>query len=293
MKKNRKKTIKRARKQVYILGIRVDSTSKDRLLTAVESKISHNSKFYILTPNPELILASTKDNKLRDALNSGDFSVPDGIGLAQASRFLSLPLIGIKLLDIVISFFYGLAVGISTFVYQKWLIDSLNIIHGRRLFLDLVRLAHKNEWRIFFLGGLDDEAERAAKKLGAGFAPGPKLNKNGEPASEAEERVEAYSIRKIDEFRPDLLFVAFGNPKQEIWINKNLARLNTGGAMAVGGTFRYVSGYAKLPPAWLEKFELEWLWRIVTEPFRLGRTINAVVVFPFKVWMYRLSQKSV
>ncbi len=90
MKKIRKKSVKTGRKHVNILGIRVDSTPKESLLSAVARKISHNNKFYIVTPNPELVLASTENNELMEALNDADFSVPDGIGLAQAARFLSL-----------------------------------------------------------------------------------------------------------------------------------------------------------------------------------------------------------
>jgi N-acetylglucosaminyldiphosphoundecaprenol N-acetyl-beta-D-mannosaminyltransferase len=82
--------------------------------------------------------------------------------------------------------------------------------------------------------------------------------------------------------------VAFGNPKQEIWLYKNLAKLRVGGAMAVGGTFRYIAGMSKLPPKWMEKIGLEWLWRLFTEPRRLGRVFRAVVVFSIKVSLYKL-----
>jgi N-acetylglucosaminyldiphosphoundecaprenol N-acetyl-beta-D-mannosaminyltransferase len=246
-----KKNIKTDRKQVKILGIEVDSTTRSRLLRAVEDKISHNSKFYIVTPNSELILASTRDKKLKVALNSADFSVPDSVGL--------------KLADF-----------------------SLRIIKGRILFIDLVKLAHKKSWKLFFLGGLDNEAEIVAKKLGAAFAAGPRLDLLGEPIDKSEARIEAYSIRKINEYKPDLLFVAFGNPKQEIWIHKTLAKLDVVGAMAVGGTFRYVAGMSSLPPKIMESLGLEWLWRVITEPFRLKRIYNAVILFPLKLLRSKL-----
>lgn len=253
MKKSKKYTRKNVRKQANILGIIVDSTTKERVLVAVEKKISHNSKFYILTPNSELVLASMDDPRLKDALNSADFSIPDGVGL--------------KLSDF-----------------------SLRIIKGRELFLDLIELSKKNEWKVFLLGGLSNEAEIVAKKFGAGFLSGPSLNGRGEPMNESEERAETYAVRKINEYKPDLLFVAFGNPKQEIWIHKNLHRLDIGGAMAVGGTFRYLAGKVKLPPVFMEKLGLEWLWRLITEPQRYRRIWNAVVVFPFKLLQSKLWQ---
>lgn len=251
MKKSKKYTHQKGRKVVNILGINVDSSSTSSLLTSVGEKISHNVKFYIVTPNPELILSATKNPALKRAMNSADFAIPDGVGL--------------KLAD-----------------------SSLKIIKGRELFLDLIKLAKKKRWRVFLLGGLGDEAELAARKLKAKYIKGPKLDTDAEPASEVDRKIEIDSIDQINKFRPQLLFVAFGNPKQEIWLYKNLAKLRVGGAMAVGGTFRYIAGMSKLPPKWMEKIGLEWLWRLLTEPFRVKRVWNAVVVFPLKVWLSRL-----
>jgi N-acetylglucosaminyldiphosphoundecaprenol N-acetyl-beta-D-mannosaminyltransferase len=83
--------------------------------------------------------------------------------------------------------------------------------------------------------------------------------------------------------------VAFNNPKQEIWIYKNLKSLTVGGAMAVGGTFRYIAGLSKLPSAWMEKAGLEWLYRLITEPYRLRRVLNAFPVFPLRVFLYKVT----
>lgn len=251
MKKNTKNTHKTGRKIVDILGIGVDSTSKGEVLTAVTKKVSDSSKFYIVTPNPELVLASTKNSLLKSALNNADFAIPDGIGLRVA----------------------------------KW---DLNIIKGREFFLDLVELARKKNWKMFFLGGLDNEAKLAAKKLGAEYFEGPKLDKEAKPVLEVDRKLQIDAIERINNFRPHLLFVAFGNPKQEIWIYRNLPRLNIGGAMAVGGAFRYIAGLSKLPPKWIENAGLEWLWRLFTELFRFKRIWNAVVVFPLKFWMSKL-----
>lgn len=115
------------------------------------------------------------------------------------------------------------------------------------------------------------------------------MDKNAQAITEVDKKIEKDVIDKINKFNPDLLFVAFGNPKQEIWIYDNLLKLNIGGAMAVGGSLRYLAGLSSLPPVWMEKVGLEWLWRLVTEPFRLPRIWNAVVVFPWKVFLYKIS----
>ena len=77
-------------------------------------------------------------------------------------------------------------------------------------------------------------------------------------------------------------------PKQEKWIYKNVKKLDVKGIIAVGGTFDYVFGKASLPPKWMEEAGLEWLWRLLHEPKRVFRILNAVVIFPLKVWRSKL-----
>lgn len=260
MKKNRKNTSKTIRKFGQILGINVDSTNKSQVLTRVDDFISDNVKFYITTPNPELLIMAQKNSKLKNALNSADIAIPDGVGL--------------KIAD-----------------------PSLNIIKGRELFMDLIKLSSQKNWKVFLLGGLNNEAELAIGKLKEMFknlkiesSKGPGLDGNAKPKTVMDEGVEKDSIDTINKFQPDLLFVAYGNPKQEIWINENLVRLNTRGAMAVGGTFRYVAGLSKLPPKWIGKAGLEWLYRAVIEPYRIIRIFRAVIIFPIKVFLDKISR---
>jgi N-acetylglucosaminyldiphosphoundecaprenol N-acetyl-beta-D-mannosaminyltransferase len=249
---------------VNILGINVLSTTTSHLLTSVREKVTHSKRFYILTPNPELVLASTKNNDLKNALNSATYAVPDGVGLNYASKFL-----------------YG---------------KSINIIPGRKLFKDLIELANKKAWKVFFLGGHGAEAKGAAEKLRINYKSvkietfaGPIVNTAGVPVGEEDKELQKEAIARINKFSPQLLFVAFTNPKQEIWIHKNLKSLNVGGAMAVGGTFRYIAGASKLPPSWMERAGLEWVWRLITEPYRLARIFNAFPLFPLRVFWFKLT----
>ncbi len=289
---------KEVRETGKIMGINVNSTPVNLLLTRVEELISHSSKFYIVTPNPELVLMAQRDINLKNALNAADFAVPDAIGLSQAKKYLLLSLPGGKVFRFIIAFFQGLLVGAATFFDNKWLTREIKPIKGRVFFMNLIGLADKNGWKVFLLGGLGQEASAASQKLRIRYKKlkieaesGPKLDKNGQPATEVDKNIEKDVIERINKFNPDLLFVAFGNPKQEIWIHKNLSKLNIGGAMAVGGVFRYLAGTSKLPPETIAESGLEWLWRLATEPKRLGRIWNAVVVFPWKVFTYKLSKK--
>lgn len=286
MKKNIKNTNKKNQTFGQIMGINVLSTTTSELLASVKQKISDSSKFSILTPNPELIVMAQENIDLKEALNSADFPIPDGVGLAQAVKYQSLWAPRNMILRAPVVFLQGLAVGIATFLNKKWLTDELNIIHGRKLFMDLVKLSNDNSWKVFFLGGLDNEAELAAKKLQNKYT---KLRIQYAGGPEVTIKLSKDIVDKINKFKPQILFVAFGNPKQEIWIHNNLSKLNIGGAMAVGGTFRYVAGLSKLPPDWFASLGLEWFWRLITEPFRFKRIWNAVIVFPLKVFQQKIT----
>ncbi|MCX6705630.1 MAG: WecB/TagA/CpsF family glycosyltransferase [Candidatus Woesebacteria bacterium] len=245
MLKKQKKVLKSSRNHVNILGVRLDSTSQARVLALLEDFIVRGQKFSVFTANPELLVMAAKDQNLKEIVNSADLVIPDGIGLKYAAKFLHR--------------------------------TDLNVIPGRKLFLKLLALARKNNWKVFFLGG------KGIKNVTAGSV----LDENGEPKTAKEAKIQKEVIQKISEIKPDLLFVGFGMPKQEKWIFKNLPRLAVGGAIAVGGTFNYVFGPAKLPPVWMEKGGLEWLWRLLHEPKRVLRILNAVIIFPLKVFWYK------
>jgi len=250
MNKINKKTTKKAHDMAQIMGINVLSTTKEELLTRVEEKITHNIKFSIMTPNPELVLMAQKNTELKKALNSADFPIPDGVGLKLA-------------------------------------IPNLKIIKGRELFMSLINLANKNHWRIFLLGGLSDEAEISKLKIRNSLEIGNwKLEIKSDKGPTKDNKLSKNLLDKINSFNPHLLFVAFGNPKQEIFIYKNAKKLNAKCFMSVGGTFRYVAGLSSLPPDWLASLGLEWLWRLITEPHRIGRILNAVIVFPIKLFLH-------
>lgn len=295
MEKEEKISTRSIRKFDQILGINVISTSRVKVLASVRDFISHNSKFYIVTPNPELVLMAQGNPDLKKALNASDLPVPDGIGLSQAFAFLSLPAPKNILLRFIFTFFQGLWVGLSTFVGRDWLDGKLRVTKGRELFIDLISLANKKGWRVFLAGGEKDEAFATAKKLMLNYKKvkfetfaGPKLNNSAEPVSEVDRLIHFDMIQRINRFKPHLLFLAFKNPKQEIWLKNNLSRVKVGGAMAVGGTFRYIVGYSKLPPKWMGVGGLEWVWRLMTEPRRVKRIFNAWPRFPLEVWMSKL-----
>jgi len=252
------------RKYGKILNTGLNSTSKSKVLAFVRDSIYRGYKFWISTPNPEIILAAEKDHQLHKALENSDLAIPDGVGLLFAAKFLGL--------------------------------GEIKIIKGREMFIELIKLASNKGWKVFLLGGKPGYAKSAGlnlrktfKGVRIAYAQGPQINSNGDPDSLEDIENQKDAIAQINEYQPQLLFVAFGaaNPKQEKWIYKNLPKLKIGGAMGVGGTLDYLAGKAPLPPKWAEG-TFEWLWRLYTQPWRFGRIIRAIILFPWKVFLSRL-----
>lgn len=238
---------------VQILGINIVSTTKPRLLLLLEGGLAQKSKIFITTPNPEIILEAQNNPTLKEAINNSDFAIPDGAGLRLAD-------------------------------------NNLEIIKGRELMLDLLQIANKKALKVYFLGSTKEVITKTINKVGKDFPnlkakgnSGPMLNKSANPVSERDISLELDVIKEINLFKPDILFVAFGAPKQEIWVSKNLKDLNIKCAMAVGGALDYYSGSVLPVPGIFSKLNLEWLWRLIQDPKRLPRIFNATVIFPLKL----------
>jgi len=89
----------------------------------------------------------------------------------------------------------------------------------------------------------------------------------------------------------DILFVAFGSPKQEKWIYENLSRLDVKVAIGVGGSFDFISGNVMRAPVWIRKMGLEWLFRLITQPWRWRRQ-TALIRFVIEVLLERIARKN-
>ncbi len=296
-------TIKKDRKQATILKVIVTSTSKPRVLRFVRERLRKFDKkepkkdsFLVVTPNPEMVVRAEKDEIFANILNSADLSLPDGIGLSAADKFMSLPAPKNRILRAPVLLVQGFIVGLAVLFKGDWLMENLELIKGREMFLELMKLANKKEWRVFLLGGEDGAAKKAADNLGKSlkrvvikFTDGPIMDDDANPTSDRNTLIEKKTIQSINTFRPHLLFVAFGAPKQEKWLNKWLKKLDIGGAMVIGGTLDYMAQRTSLPPKWVEKLGLEWLWRLLLQPGRARRIMTAFPIFPIKVFWHKLS----
>jgi len=252
--KTYQKAVKKDHDYVTILGIRVSSTPHDKLLKLVQEKLEKRQHFYIVTPNPEIIYQAQTNPKLTHSLNSADFSLPDGVGLKLAAK-------------------------------------NLQIIKGRNFMLDLFDWANTHKRKIYLFGSTKDVIKKSLAKISKEYGDiiikgesGPKFNEECNPISEVDTSLEFDIVKEINTFKPDLLFVALGAPKQELWIAKWQSKLQAIGIMAVGGSLDYYSEKVKPVPGPIEYLNLEWLWRLIQEPRRLGRIVDAFILFPIQVF---------
>lgn len=269
-KKLSRKTTKLIENDWEIFGVRLFSGEGNEVLKFVEKSLALEQKNkWIATVNPEFVIKSTKINEFFRLLNKTDLNVIDGIGLVWA-----------KLVEE--------RSGNGTFLKRLWcgFETGVEILRGKHkeklasgsdLMDKICKLGNKKGYRIFFLGGWRDRAEKTAKRFKL-------LNTNLQCASsEGEPRVNNEEvIRKINRFKPDVLFVAYGMKKQEEWIDKNLEKLNVGIVMGVGRSFDYYSGDLKRAPIIWRKMGFEWLYSLLKEPKRWKRQL-ALPEFIWKV----------
>lgn len=228
----------------FILGrVPVDRISMDYAAILLVEALLHRGDFPTLTvvgPNAQLVTLAQKDQLFAEAVQKADLSVPDGMSVVMASRLLGVPI-------------------------------PERVTGGDLMERMCAEAAHYG-FRVFFLGGLPGAAEMAAFNLRERF---PGLNICGTycpPFGFENDPAELFWIEKVvEEAKPDLLCVAFGAPKQEIWMQRHRDRLNVGVILPVGAAFDTQAGLQRRAPQWMQRNALEWLFRVIMEPRRLWR----------------------
>jgi exopolysaccharide biosynthesis WecB/TagA/CpsF family protein len=174
--------------------------------------------------------------------------------------------------------------------YPKWIKSALpEKISGSDLVWDLSKMAADNNLTIYLLGGFGETARLTSEKLSATINRGRDLNKYLRIASWSNKNPDDKSVvDEINKTGTDLLFVAYGPLKQERWIAENLPKLNVKFAVGLGGTFDYIAGKRQKPPKFVRKAGLEWLWRLITQPYRIKRIFNATFGLITCLWHYKV-----
>ena len=222
--------------RVDVLGVGFDRVGLAAAAQRILRRFDAGERTFVITANPEFVMLARSDEAVARIAHEAQLVVADGSGIVAASRLLG---------------------------------SALPRVPGRLLVDALVPHLAQRRSRTFFLGAAPGVAERAAAELRR-RAPG--LVVAGVHAGSAEPEDDAVSVARVRESGAQVLLVAYGMPKQERWIARNLPALpDVRLAIGVGGVFDQLSGVQRVPPALLHAIGLEWLWRLAREPRRWRR----------------------
>lgn len=233
--------------KVNILGVNVDKVTHSEAVAKIIKMLNESGDHVVFTPNSEIILMAYKDPDFCGILNSADLLTADGIGVVYASKIVG---------------------------------DSVpERVAGYDMACSVIDEIAKSGHRLYLFGGKPGVAEQAQQNLKEIY---PLLNivgtHDGYFAPEDEDAI----IEDINASGADLLFVCLGAPKQEKWIDANRARLNCRVMMGIGGSLDVFAGTAeRAPEIWCD-LGLEWFYRLIKEPWRIGRMM-ALPKFGFTV----------
>lgn len=223
---------------VAILGIPFDHLTIRQAIAEIEQMIAARRPNYAVTANVDFLVQSLEDDELRRILIAADLVLCDGTPLVWASRWLGNPL--------------------------------PERVAGADMVPELLAVAADKGYRVFFLGGKPEVAARAVERLQTRYPDIDIAGHYSPPFAPLEEMDHEEIGRRIRETQPDILFVSFGCPKAEKWISMNYRSLGVPVCMGVGATIDFLAGEVKRAPLSMQRLGLEWMFRFLQEPARLG-----------------------
>ncbi len=223
----------------WFLGVRADDVTWDETLARIEGFIAEGRPHQIVTVNPEFVMAARRDLGFCTIINHAALAIPDGVGLLWAGRLLGQPL-------------------------RERVTGSDGVPR-------IAERAAQKGWRLFLLGAAPGVAKETARRLVRRY-PGLEIAGTyaGSPATEEDE----YIVGLVRHARPDVLFVAYGHPKQDKWIARHLDRLGVPACMGVGGAFDFIAGVQRRAPPWMRRLGLEHFYRLLRQPWRWRRQVD-------------------
>ncbi|MFA6486416.1 MAG: WecB/TagA/CpsF family glycosyltransferase [Candidatus Magasanikbacteria bacterium] len=234
--------------RVEILGVKIDIVDECRAIELIKDNIDSANQLKVFTPNPEFLVKTQGDKYFCSVLNDAGLNICDGTGLYLAS------------------------------------LGKLKRLTGIDLMIGVCRLAFERKEKIFLLGSASEiiligaikNLQRQFNGLEIFGEIGPKFDEKIGMSAIDNESI----IQKINASGAKILFVAFGMGKQEKWIHENIGKLpGVRVAMGVGGSFDYLSGVIPRAPLIMRRVGLEWVYRLVRQPERLIRILNATIIF--------------
>jgi N-acetylglucosaminyldiphosphoundecaprenol N-acetyl-beta-D-mannosaminyltransferase len=231
---------------VAVLGVPFNNVTMEEAVDIIEQKIDEGGFHQVATANVDFLMHAIHDQALQDILCSCSLVVPDGMPILWSAR-----LMGSKL---------------------KERVSGIDLVPR------LAALAARRGYRVYLLGASEKSSKRAAELLEQSY-PGLQIVGRHSPAPRPLEEMNHEEIlRRIEQARPDILLVAFGNPKQEKWLSMHRDRLTVPVCIGIGGSLDMIAGKLIRAPRWMQQSGMEWFFRACQEPRRLaGRYLSDAI----------------
>jgi len=271
---------------VDVLGVRFHNLSRLEAANAIASLAQTGHQAYVVKPYSEFMPPAARDSEIRGLLNRAELCLPDGIGILWAAHYLSLRGGGLRALWQLPLSLASIALNPSSI--KRPLAENMA---GIDLTWRMLTALQEAGATVFLLGGSEAELRGARERIKARF---PILRVVGahrgyfDTTGSDNDAV----IAEINAAAPQALLVALGFPLQERWIAANLPSLKVNVAIAEGGSFSFISGVTRRAPLWMRRAGLEWLFRLLRQPWRLRRQL-ALPAFVWLVLKDRLQRTSV
>jgi N-acetylglucosaminyldiphosphoundecaprenol N-acetyl-beta-D-mannosaminyltransferase len=236
-----------------ILGIPVDGYTFQTWLDQIDTWLKEDSAklHHICTVNPEFVMIAQQNHAFFNLLQRVDVCLADGVGLLLAAKYLGKPL-------------------------PERVTGSDGLVY-------LAEQASQKGWRLFLLGAAEGVAQQAADKLTERY---PTLQIAGVYAGSPRSEEAAEIIERVNASHADILLVAYGAPRQDLWIDQHRNELKVKVAMGVGGSYDFIAGIVPRAPQTMQRLGLEWLYRLYREPWRWRRMLR-LPLFVLAVLRYR------
>lgn len=216
----------------------INTTKVDFLQNHLSPRLIQQKKSFIVTANPEIVMKTREDADYKGIVQSADYVTPDGIGILMAAKYLKQPM------------------------HER--------ISGYDLMLDLLDFAETEGLSYYFLGAEDNINKKAIMNIEKQY-PNLTIAGNHHGFFDIDD---VNVVEGVLETNPDIVFVALGLPRQEQWIANSMDRFNKGLFIGVGGSFDVIAGEVKRAPDKWIKLNLEWLYRLLQQPFRSKRILK-------------------
>ena len=221
---------------VSILGLPIENVTMNEAVKDVYGFFAARESKIVVTPNAEILQMYSTDSAMKEALDSADYIVPDGIGVLMAAKRLGTPL------------------------KEK--------VAGVELSRNLLEKAAKEGGTVYLLGAKPGIAAKAKECLEEEI---PGISIVGVRDGYFKPEDEPAIVEEINGLDVDMLFVCLGAPKQELWMAKHKSDLKVGVMLGLGGSLDIFSHTLKRAPKWMIACRMEWLYRVIKEPYRVGR----------------------